>query len=211
MIQCSKGTDSGLYWEKEFIMPLLKKMEKESYTYADVLEWEESLRAEIIDGKVYMMSPPVTFHQRISRALFLKIGNFLEGKSCEVFAAPFGVRLFPQEDNSDNTLVEPDIVVVCDSSKLDDKGCNGAPDMVIEILSPSTASNDCVAKFNNYLKAGVREYWILDPETRTIQVHLLDQEKYTTTVYEADEKKTAAIPVSVLPGCKIDLKTIFVN
>ncbi|GHT65722.1 hypothetical protein FACS1894110_08180 [Spirochaetia bacterium] len=192
-------------------MPLLKETEKESYTYADVLEWDESFRAEIIDGKVYMMGSPTTFHQRISRALFLKIGNFLEGKSCEVFAAPFGVRLFPKDDDSDNTFVEPDIVVVCDASKLDDRGCNGAPDLVIEILSPSTAGNDCVAKFNNYLKAGVREYWILDSETRTVQVHILDQGKYTTAVYEADEKKTEPIPISVLPGCEIDLQTIFVN
>jgi Uma2 family endonuclease len=192
-------------------MPLLKETEKESYTYADVLEWDEGLRAEIIDGKVFMMSPPSTYHQSISGRLFYQLFHFLRDKTCQVFHAPFGVRLFPQEDDSDNTLVEPDIVVICDSSKLDDKGCNGAPDMVIEILSPSTASNDCIAKFNNYLKAGVREYWILDPETRTIQVHILDQGKYTTTVYEADKKKTAAIPVSVLPGCKIDLETIFVN
>jgi Uma2 family endonuclease len=193
------------------IMPLLKEMEKESYTYADVLEWDESLRAEIIDGKVFMMSPPSTYHQSISGRLFYQFFHFLRDKTCQVFAAPFGVRLFPKEDNGDNTLVEPDIVVVCDSSKLDDKGCNGAPDMVIEILSPSTASNDCVAKFNNYLKAGVREYWILDPETRTVQVHILDQGRYTTTVYEANEQKTVSIPVSVLPGCKIDLETIFVN
>ncbi|GHT92699.1 hypothetical protein FACS1894140_5100 [Spirochaetia bacterium] len=198
-------------------MPLLKEIEKESYTYADALEWDEGLRAEIIDGKVYMMSPPSTFHQSISGRLFYQLFHFLRDKTCQVFAAPFGVRLFPKDDDSDNTFVEPDIVVVCDASKLDDRGCNGAPDLVIEILSPSTASNDgargmdCgIAKFNNYLKAGVREYWILDSETRTIQVHILDQGKYTTTVYEAGEK-TEFIPVSVLPGCEIDLQTIFVN
>jgi Uma2 family endonuclease len=124
------------------VMPLTQ--EKQSYTYADYLEWDENVRAEIINGKIYMMSPPLTMHQRISMRLSTQIANFLKGKPCEVFAAPFGVRLFPKEDKTDDTVVEPDIAVVCDSSKLDERGCNGAPDLVIEIISPSTVSHDCI-------------------------------------------------------------------
>jgi Uma2 family endonuclease len=130
---------------------------KSYYTYADVLEWDEDVRAEISDGKLYMMTSdaeasnksflaangpkvsmatPARVHQDILWELSRQFGNFLQGKPCKGYSAPFGVRLFPREDQSDDTFVEPDIVVVCDSSKLDDKGCNGAPDLAVEILSP---------------------------------------------------------------------------
>ena len=99
----------------------LEPDKQESYTYADYLEWDEDIRAEIINGHVYMMSPPLTVHQRISRKLFMKFAVFLEGKTCEVFSAPFGVRLFPREDRSDTTVAEPDTVVVCDPRKIDEQ------------------------------------------------------------------------------------------
>ena len=189
---------------------------KKIYTYADYLEWDENVRAEIINGAVYMMSPPLTIHQRISMRLSQRIAYFLEGKTCEVFAAPFGVRLFPLEDKSDNTVVEPDIVVVCDPSKIDEHGCNGAPDLVIEILSPSNSYRERFIKFNLYLKAGVREYWVVSPENKGIEVHVFDEGRYFTHTYRIDdgdardgERALEVIPVSVLSGLKIDLKDIF--
>jgi Uma2 family endonuclease len=192
-------------------------VEKEHYTYADYLEWDEDFRAEIINGAVYAMSPPLTVHQRIVLNLARKIGNYLEGKTCEVFVAPFGVRLFPEADRSDDTVVEPDLAVVCDPSKIDERGCNGAPDLIIEILSPSTSNRDKMLKFNLYLEAGVREYWVVDPNAKVVQVHTLNQGKYVTTVYgiynpgDKDERRYSPdiAPVSVLQGFSIDLKTIF--
>ena len=179
-------------------------IENENYTYADVLEWDESVRAEIINGEVFMMSYPDTAHQVISREIFGLLYNFLKGKTCQVFSAPFGVRLFPKKNLSDDTFVLPDIVVVCDKAKLDKRGCNGAPDLIIEILSPSTASHDRIAKFRLYQKAGVREYWIVDGEGRSVHVHILKNGHYITTVYD----ETEDVPVSALPGCVIPVKEI---
>ncbi|GHV55123.1 hypothetical protein AGMMS49579_17170 [Spirochaetia bacterium] len=180
-------------------------LEDQHYTYADMLEWDESLRAEIIDGEVYMMAPPARFHQEISSELHGQLWTFLKGKPCKVYPAPFGVRLFPNDDLSDDTVVEPDIVVVCDHSKLDDRGCNGAPDLVIEILSPSNTQRDRIVKFRKYLAAGVREYWVVDPGQKTAEVHILNNGQYVTTVYDAADE----VPVTVLPGCSIKLGDVF--
>jgi Uma2 family endonuclease len=184
-------------------MPLAK--EDSYYTYADYLTWEGSERYELIDGEAYMMASPSRIHQEISMALSTRINNYLEGKTCKVYAVPFAVRLNPVEDQSDDTVLEPDIVVVCDPSKLDDRGCNGAPDMVIEILSPSTARYDRLVKFNKYRQAGVREYWIVDPEEKIVMVYVLKDGEYTAHNYD----DTGMAPVAVLPGCEIDLKAIF--
>jgi Uma2 family endonuclease len=180
-------------------------LEDQYYTYADMLEWDESLRAEIIDGEIYMMAPPAREHQDISGELHGQLWTFLKGKPCKVYPAPFGVRLFPKDDLSDDTVVEPDIVVVCDHSKLDDRGCNGAPDLVIEILSPSNTQRDRIVKFRKYLAAGVREYWVVDPGQKTVEVHILNAVQYVTTVYDAADEA----PVSVLPGCSIKLRDVF--
>ena len=156
-------------------MPLPAK--REQYTFADVLTWDEGEHIEIINGEAFMMATPSRIHQKITGELFRQLANFLEGKQCGVYAAPFGVRLFEQDgDSAENvdTVVEPDITVVCDHSKLDDQGCKGAPDMVIEILSPSTQRHDRLTKLNLYQRAGVREYWIADPENRTVRVMLPD-------------------------------------
>jgi Uma2 family endonuclease len=185
--------------------------EKEFYTYADVLEWDEDARCEIMDGELYMMSAPTIDHQRILMELAYQIKHFLRGKSCEVFPAPFSVRLSPAEDLSDDTVLEPDIAVVCDPSKLDKRSCNGPPDMVIEILSPSTARYDRLMKFHKYQEAGVREYWMVDPETRTIQVCILEPDaaggagRYIMAMYG----DTGTAPVTVLPGCEVDLEAVF--
>jgi Uma2 family endonuclease len=127
----------------------------------------------------------------------------LKGKPCKVYAAPFSVRLFPAADLSDDTVVEPDIVVVCDSRKLDDRGCNGAPDLIIEILSPSTTRHDKILKFRKYREAGVREYWVLSPEEKNFVVYILKNGEYAASAYDD------TVPVAVLPGCEIDLKTVF--
>ncbi|MDR0670400.1 MAG: Uma2 family endonuclease [Treponema sp.] len=177
------------------------------YTYADYLEWDENERHEIIDGEARMMATPPRIHQKISMTLSAMLYNYLNGKPCEVYPAPFSVRLFPAKDGSDDTVVEPDITVVCDLSKLDDRGCNGAPDFIIEIISSSTARYDRIVKFNKYREAGVREYWIVDPEEKIVSAYLLKNGHYVAVNYD----DTAAVPVTVLPGCAIDLKTVFAS
>ncbi|MDR2607277.1 MAG: Uma2 family endonuclease [Treponema sp.] len=184
-------------------MPLPK--EQDRYTYADFLEWDEGERYEIIDGEAYMMSAPARIHQEICMALSAALYNYLAGKTSEVYAAPFAVRLFPTVDQSDDTVVEPDIAVVCDPSKLDDRGCNGPPDFIIEITSPSTARYDRIVKFNKYREAGVREYWIADPEEKVVSAYVLKNGEYTAANYD----DTGKAPVTVLPGCEIDLAAIF--
>ena len=189
---------------------------KKSFTYADYLRWDEDIRAEIIDGIAYMMAPPNTLHQRISMNLSRLISQFLEGKTCEVYAAPFGVRLFPKDDKSDDNIVEPDISVICDKSKIDEQGCNGAPDFIIEILSSSSRRKDKYIKYELYLKALVREYWVVSPENREIDVHLLENNRYITRLYGINEHDAVdnttvpeVVPVSVLPGLEIDVRDIF--
>lgn len=124
-----------------------------------------------------MMAPPSRVHQEILAELTRQFGNFLEGKRCKAYPAPFGVRLFEHDGDSPedvDTMVEPDISVVCDKNKLDDHGCKGAPDLIIEILSPSTQRHDRLVKLGLYQKAGVREYWVISPGEQTVQVMLRD-------------------------------------
>ena len=184
-------------------------LKKESYTFADCLTWPENERIELIDGEAVMMSLPSTVHQKISGELFRQLANFLEGKKCEVFSAPFGVRLFEKDGDSPenvDTMVEPDISVICDRDKLDRHGCKGAPDLIVEILSPSTQSRDRLIKLELYQRAGVREYWLVSPEEQTVQVLLftngllLPRELY---------KKGDVAKVNVLEGCFLELEKVF--
>jgi len=185
-------------------MALPQKKEEQRYTYADYCQWDDGERWELIDGVSYLMSPaPLRTHQGISRELTRQLANFLIGKPCKVYAAPFDVRL--NADTYDDTVVQPDLLIVCDSSKLDDKGCTGAPDMVIEILSPSTGRHDKLVKFQTYQKAGVREYWIVDPDTRTVQVNILENGKYVAAMYG----DTGIAPVHILEGCTVNLRDVF--
>ena len=184
-------------------MEALKK-EKNYYTYADYLTWDDDARYELIDGVPYLMSPaPGRRHQGISSEIHRQLANFLKGKSCKVYSAPFDVRL--NADEADDTVVQPDILVVCDKSKLDERGCKGAPDMVIEILSPSTIRHDKVKKLQLYQKTGVREYWIVTPDQKTIDVYTLEEGKYFAAVYS----DTDVAPVHVLEGCEITLQDVF--
>jgi Uma2 family endonuclease len=184
-----------------------ERWEEAQYTYRDYLETDEDYRAEIVDGQLYAMSPPSRYHQGILGNLFVKIALFLEGRPEKVYPAPFGVRLFPKDDLSDNTYFEPDITVICDSSKLEDRGCKGPPDMIVEILSPSNPQKDTLVKFRKYLQARVREYWIVDPEEKTVHVCILDNDQYRVSVYD----ETQTTPVSVLPGCSIGLNAVFAD
>ena len=180
------------------------------YSFADALTWEENERIEIIDGEAVMMAPPVRIHQEISGELFRQLANFLEGKQCRVYPAPFGVRLFARDGDGPedvDTLVEPDISVVCDRSKLDQHGCKGAPEMVIEILSPSTLRHDRLVKLNLYDQAGVLEYWIVDPQNRAVQVFRRDGGAALRICEEYGHTQVAK--VSVLDGCFLELSKVF--
>jgi Uma2 family endonuclease len=180
-------------------------LEDQYYTYADILEWDEGERCELIDGELVMLAAPSRVHQEVLGEIFSQIHGFLKGKPCKVYPAPFGVRLFPKEDNSDDVFFEPDITVVCDPAKLDDRGCNGAPDLVVEILSPSTIKNDLLYKLNKYREAGVREYWIADPEGKTLSANVLEQGRYILTEYGADAEAGSA----VLSPFRLELKSVF--
>lgn len=180
------------------------------YTYADFLTWDESVWAELIEGDVFMMSPtPARFHQEISGEIFAQIHYYLRGRNCKVYAAPFTVRPFEREGDDPrgvDTVVQPDITVVCDPGKLDDMGCKGAPDLIVEILSPSNRRHDMLTKFNLYQRAGVREYWIVDPDARTVSVYTLEEGAcHAAEVYSAG----SGVPVGVLEDCAVDLKTVF--
>jgi Uma2 family endonuclease len=175
------------------------------YTYAEYAGWpDDGKRYELIDGVVYMMAPAPTWeHQDISAELLTQLRVFLKGKPCKAFAAPFDVRL--NASAGDDTVVQPDLVVVCDRLKLSGAGCVGAPDFVVEILSRTSANRDRVLKFNQYLKAGVREYWIVDPDSKTVIVNILDNGRYYTTAYG----ETDTVSVNILEGCTISLSDVF--
>ena len=178
------------------------------YTYADLLEWDEDIRYELYDGIPMAMASPTRAHQEIAGELYLQFGNYLRGKKCRAYFAPFDVRLFEREgDRPENVhdVVQPDLMVICDRNKVDRRGVRGAPDLVIEILSDSTRRLDKLIKFDRYQRAGVQEYWIVDPRDRTVLVHVLKDGVYQTDTYS----EGSTIPVSVLEGCTIDLSTVF--
>ncbi len=154
------------------------RKEQEVFTYADYLQWEDG-RWELIDGIAYDMSPaPSRIHQRVTGDLFARIHALLQDSPCEVYVAPFDVRLPDSEniiDEDIRTVVQPDIVVVCDEKKLDDRGCLGAPDLVVEVLSPSTALLDLREKRDLYERHGVKEYWIVHPVYRVVMVYRMDK------------------------------------
>jgi Uma2 family endonuclease len=183
-------------------MQALKKQD-EHYTYADYLTWGDEVRYELIDGEAYAMTAPLRKHQAVSRQLTNKLSDFLEDKPCCLYYAPFDVRLNP--DTDDDTVVQPDIVVICDKTKLDDKACLGAPYLIIEIISPSTVQIDRILKYNKYLKAGVREYWIVDPESKSVNVFVLKNGEYVSYAYSDSDVLTS----HVLEGCEINLTEIF--
>jgi Uma2 family endonuclease len=184
-----------------------------SYTYEDYLSWDDDERYELIDGYVYAMASPTPEHQEISLALAAALLAFFKGKPCKVYP-DVDVRLFAKEvKRGDLSLVQkervfrPDISVVCDPEQISEKGCFGAPTLVVEVLSPSTASRDLNEKLDCYLKAGVGECWIVSPDTRAVKRYVLNGDGYHLQVF--DETETLASPT--FPGLEIKLREIFPN
>ncbi|MCL2067240.1 MAG: Uma2 family endonuclease [Treponema sp.] len=175
------------------------------YTYNDYLGWEGPERYQLINGEAFLMSSPTVEHQAILIELSTQFHIWLRGKPCRVFAAPLDVRLFPEEDGSDDTVVQPDLLVVCDINKLAKGSVNGSVDLAVEIISPSTSKKELLLKFQAYLDSGVREYWVIDPEQKLVQVHIYENGKYISSGY----KENAVIQSYVLEGFSVDLKTLW--
>ena len=183
-------------------MGLALRTEKH-YTYADYLQWPDDTRYELIDGEAFRMAPtPLIEHQEIAGEVYCQLANQLDGQPCRPYIAPVDVRL-PRTDEADaaiDTVVQPDVLVVCDPSKIDRRGVRGAPDWVLEVLSPSTAAHDQIAKRRTYERAGVREYWLVHPGDRTLTVYVLENGQYgRPEIYELKD----ATPIGVLPGVSI--------
>lgn len=154
---------------------------KENYcTSYDYWNLPEEKRAELIDGQLYAMAPPSRMHQELSFSIARKIADYIDSHNgnCKVYTAPFAVNL----NADDTTYVEPDISIICDKSKLSDKGCNGAPDFIIEIVSPSSRKMDYITKNTKYSEAGVREYWIVDPEKERTTVYHYEKDVSPTII-----------------------------
>lgn len=171
-----------------------------TYTIDDIYALPDGERAELIDGRIYYMAPPSRKHQRLTVELSTLINNYIKSNhgSCEVDIAPFAV--FLNEDNKN--YVEPDISVICDSNKLNDKGCVGAPDWIIEIVSPGSRVMDYFTKLFKYRTAGVKEYWIIDPDKNRVTVYTFDEDNINEYSF------TDAIPVGIYPGFSINLSKL---
>ena len=181
----------------------LEPRKEKRYTYADYLQWPDDTRYELIDGEVFRLAPtPLIEHQEVAGEVYCQLRNQLDGKPCRPYIAPVDVRL-PRNDEADaaiDTVVQPDVLVVCDPSKIDRRGVRGAPDWLLEVLSPSTAAHDQIAKLRTYERAGVREYWLVHPSDRTLTVYVLDNGQYgRPEIYELKD----ATPIGVLPGVAI--------
>ena len=182
-------------------MPLLDE-KNDYYSAEDYYALPEGEHVELINGKFYDMASPSQLHQEISSELFATIHAYIRSEKgqCKVFTAPFDVKLETKRD----TIVQPDISVICDSNKLDGKKCNGAPDWIIEIVSPSSSSNDYVRKYEIYKQAGVREYWLVHPDDKSIVVHRFFGENIGTDAYTFDD----AVRAGIYDDLTIDFKTI---
>jgi Uma2 family endonuclease len=171
------------------------------YTVEEWMSWDEDVRCELIDGELFLMPPPALRHQGIVGEIYVQLHQQTKGGAYRTYMSPVGVRL-----NEGETALEPDIIIVGDKAKLaGGKICEGAPDMVVEVLSPSTSSKDKVLKFNKYLRAGVREYWIVDPNDNTVNVNIWVNGTYQNKFYG----ETDVVPVHILDGCTINLNDVF--
>jgi Uma2 family endonuclease len=195
--------------EEEEMIASEPDMSFEGYTYADYVNFKFEYMVELIKGRIFKMSPaPRTSHQTILGNLYLTIGNYLKSKTCKVFLAPFDVILpiANKKGNKATTVVQPDIVVICNPAILKEAGCFGVPDFLIEILSPSTAKKDYQNKYEVYEEAGVNEYWIISPEGKSVEIFILENTKYKRigTFLEGD-----VISSATLPGLEINLEEVF--
>jgi Uma2 family endonuclease len=182
----------------------LPQRDREYHTYADYLLWPDEARYELIDGLAHAMGPtPVPRHQEVALELARQIADALEGSPCRPYIAPFDVRL-PQANESDDqvdTVVQPDISVICDKGKLDEHGCRGAPDWIIEVLSPTTAGHDQIVKRALYERVGVREFWLVHPVDQLVSIYLLENAAYGKSIVQELKGTTQ---VSILPQVVID-------
>jgi Uma2 family endonuclease len=179
------------------------------YTYADYFKWQFEERVELIKGKIFKMSPAPNFdHQVLAGEVYGTLRDFLRKKTCKVFIAPFDVRLPRKsiEDSAIYTVLQPDVCVVCDPAKFDKKGCIGAPDIVVEVLSPGNNEKEMKNKFDIYEESGVKEYWIVSPQDKTFLVNILTDGHYVTSrpMVSGD-----VVTTTVLPGFAMDLKELF--
>jgi len=176
------------------------------FTYADYREWElaEGERFELINGEAFAIAAPNEQHQLILVELSTQFHIFLKGKPCKVIPAPYDVRLFYAEDESDDTVVQPDITVVCDEKKRGPEGCRGAPDLVVEILSPSNNAIEMNRKFKLYQQAGIKEYWIVDPQEKTLTVFRFGNNPAFQIFTSTD-----TVSVDTIPGLCIILEDVF--
>ena len=181
-----------------------------TYTYADYLLWHFKERVELIKGKIFKMSPaPSTRHQQISGNLHWEMRAFFQNHYCQMFYAPFDVRLPRQDqkvtDQKIYTVVQPDLCIICDESKLDERGCLGAPDLIVEILSPGNSKTEMLNKFELYQESGVREYWLVEPSQNAVLIYVLDE----TGKYVGLQPAVESVQSSIFPELKIDLGQIF--
>jgi Uma2 family endonuclease len=179
------------------------------YTYADYYSWKFEERIELIKGKIFKMSPaPNRLHQELAGDIYNKLKNFLNKKECKVYIAPFDVRL-PNQSAADAkiyTVLQPDVCVVCDHSKLDSRGCIGAPDIVVEVLSPGNNAKEMKNKYEMYEAAGVMEYWVVSPQNQTFLIHTLHEGKFQLSPVKVPGD---VVTSAVLPGFSIDLAELF--
>jgi Uma2 family endonuclease len=179
------------------------------YTYADYLNWRFTERVELIKGWIHQMSPaPNVSHQKVSMKLGTLLSTYLKNNKCNVFAAPFDVRLFKKSsaDTRVTTVVQPDLCIICDENKLDDRGCVGAPDLIIEIVSPGNSKRELKTKFDLYEENNVLEYWVVHPTEKSIQQFVLTKNKFQLvhTFFEEDKMEC-----KIFKGLVIKVKNIF--
>ncbi|HET6993796.1 MAG TPA: Uma2 family endonuclease [Chitinophagaceae bacterium] len=181
-----------------------------TYTYADYLKWNFEERLELFRGKIFKLSAPNTRHQVIAGDIFVAVKNFLGKQKCQAFIAPFDVRLPVKNQKKDSevtTVVQPDLCVVCDDSKIDAKGCCGAPDLVVEILSPGNTKKEVKLKHELYQEAGVKEYWIIYPVEQNVVVFILNEDnKFNPAIFYAGDD---ILQAQCIPGFAIGLNDIF--
>ena len=182
------------------------------YSYADYMTWQMEEVVELIKGKIFKKAAaaPKRIHQRVSAKLLTRLHQFLEGKTCQVYDAPFDVR-FPKESKEDHKIhdvVQPDISVICDPEKLDDRGCIGAPDLIVEILSPGNSKTELKHKFELYESNGVKEYWVIHPENQDLLIYTLVEGKYNPSrlLTTGDFAESSAVA-----GFKLNLEEFFLD
>jgi len=181
-----------------------------TYTYADYLTWQLQERIELIKGKLFKMSPaPSNTHQKIATALSGIIWQFFRKSSCEVRSAPFDVRLNRRklDDQTSKTVVQPDLCVICDAEKLDERGCNGVPDLIVEILSPGNSKKEMSDKFEVYEENGVREYWLVNPSEKNVIIYTLNEE--SVFIGRKPFIEDDVLSSYIFPELRIDLAEIF--